>query len=317
MAFAAGGAGLAALGACGADGPQAPEAQPRPDVVRTAPARAARGPALCGGPLRIRVAGRVSAPMAGELSGLVLSRSRRGVLWTHNDSGDSARLLAVSASGRTVAEAPLAGAENVDWEDIALGRRGALLVGDIGDNLAARPSIVVYRVAEPAASASTSAGAAVAARYELRYPDGPRDAEALLFDPRRGAIVIVTKSFAGDARVYVASRPSAERPTTLRRRATIRLGVGQAVTAGDVSADGRTIALRTYDRAYVWRRRAGETVAAALAHRPCRADTLLGEGQGEALALTADGRAFITVPEGRRPLLRRYEASGGAPGSGG
>ncbi len=76
-----------------------------------------------------------------------------------------------------------------------------------------------------------------------------------------------------------------------------------------MSADGRTIALRSYDRAFVWRRRAGETVAAALRRRPCDADAdLLREGQGEALALTADGRAFLTVPEGRRPALRRYES---------
>lgn len=69
--------------------------------------------------------------------------------------------------------------------------------------------------------------------------------------------------------------------------------------------------LRTYDHAYVWRRRAGEGVAAALRRRPCRADAdLLREGQGEALALTSDGRAFLTAPEGPRPALRRYEPSG-------
>jgi hypothetical protein len=39
---------------------------------------------------------------------------------------------------------------------------------------------------------------------------------------------------------------------------------------------------------------------------------LLREGQGESLALTADGRAFYTVPEGERPPLRRFEASAGA-----
>jgi len=251
----------------------------------------------------------VTASAASELSGLVASRSRRDVLWTHNDSGDSARLLAVRSSGRTVAEVALTGAENVDWEDIAIGPRGALLVGDIGDNLAQRPSIVVYRVAEPRATSS----AAVAARYELRYPDGARDAEALLFDRREGAIVIVTKSFGGEARVYVGRRPSSRRATALRRASTVRLGAGEPVTAGDVSADGRTIVLRTYDSAYVWRRRGGEAIATALGRRPCRADAdLLVEGQGEALAVTRDGRALITVPEGRRPQLRRYEASGGA-----
>ena len=107
---------------------------------------------------------------------------------------------------------------------------------------------------------------APAARYELRYPDGGHDAEALLFDRASATIVIVTKSFGGAAHVYVARRPSSRRVTTLRRTATLDLG---AVTAGDVSADGRTIVLRTYDSAYAWRRRAGESVAAALRRRPC------------------------------------------------
>ncbi|MDP8968512.1 MAG: hypothetical protein M3N04_07925, partial [Actinomycetota bacterium] len=284
-----------------APAPSAPRAEIHAPVAAT--------PVLCSGRLRVRVTGRVTSPHARELSGLVASGRRRGVLWMHNDSGDAARLLATTTAGRTIAEAALGGAENVDWEDISRGPRGTLLVGDIGDNLGQRPSVVVYRVPEPRSSGTI----AVAARYELRYPDGARDAEALLFDGANGSIVIVTKSFGGDARVYVARRPSSRQITTLRHSATARLGPGEPVTAGDVSADGRTIALRTYDRAYVWRRRAGESIAAALRRRPCRAGAeLLHEGQGEALALTRDGRAFLTAPEGARPALRRYESSGPA-----
>jgi len=268
-----------------------------------------REPALCAAPLRVRVTGRVTSSAASELSGLVVSRSRPGVLWTHNDSGDSARLLAVTTSGRTIAKVALTGAQNVDWEDIAIGPGGALLVGDIGDNDGARASVVVYRVPEPRVTGAARRDVAVAARYELRYPDGARDAEALLFDRVSGAIVIVSKSLGGDARVYVARRPSSRRVTTLRRSGTLTLGPGEAVTAGDVSADGSTIALRTYDRAFVWRRHPGETVAAALRRPHCGADAdLLREGQGEALALTGDGRAFYTVPEGRRAALRRYQS---------
>jgi hypothetical protein len=93
----------------------------------------------------------------------------------------------------------------------------------------------------------------------------------------------------------------------MRHSGGLSLGAGEAVTAGDVSADGRTIALRTYDRLYVWKRRGGESVAAALRRRPCSPpNDLLGEGQGEALALTRDGQAFYTVPEGTRPAIRRY-----------
>jgi hypothetical protein len=238
----------------------------------------------------------------------VLSRTQRGVLWTHNDSGDRARLLAVTTRGRLLADVSIAGAANVDWEDIAAGR-GELFAADIGDNLAQRATIAVYRVAEPPVA---HAGAAVAAsRIDLRYPDGPRDAEALLRDPSSGALVIVEKRYGGPAGVYVAARPAGGAIATLRRNGRLRAGVGAGVTGGDVSADGRTIALRTYDRAFVWRRRAGESVAAALLRRPCSARAnLLVEGQGESLALSRDGRAFYGVPEGIRPAIRRYTPSG-------
>ena len=275
-----------------------------------AAAAAARPPALCDGRLRVRVSGWVAASGATELSGLAVSPRRRDVLWSLNDSGNSPTLYAFTAAGQDVARVAVTGAENTDWEDIAVGPGDSLLVGDIGDNLAQRPSIEVLRVPEPRAPGRV----VPAARYALRYPDGARDAEALLFDRAARSIVIVSKSFGPRGGVYVARRPSSRSVTTLRRAGAVRLDEGAAVTAGDVSADGSTIVLRTYDRAFVWRRRAGETVAAALRRRPCAADAdLLREGQGEAIALTRDGRAFYTVPEGPRPALRRYETSAGAP----
>jgi hypothetical protein len=269
-----------------------------------------RTPALCAGTLHVRVVGHVTAPAATELSGLVLSTLRRGMLWSVNDSGNPAALLAFTTRGRPLGEVAVSDALNTDWEDIATGRRGTLLVGDIGDNLAERPSISVVKVPEPAPGA---VAVQPAARYELRYPDGARDAETLLFDRRDGSLVVVSKSFGPPGGIYVVRRPSSRVVTTLRRAGTLKLDDGEAVTAGDVSADGRTIVLRTYDRAFAWSRRPGESVARALRRRPCVVDAdLLREGQGESLALTADGRAFYTVPEGERPPLRRFETSAGA-----
>ncbi|MEA2217406.1 MAG: hypothetical protein QOJ35_32 [Solirubrobacteraceae bacterium] len=262
-------------------------------------------PALCR-PLRARVVGRVEAPAATELSGLVLSRTQPGVLWTHNDSGDSARVLAIGPTGRLLADVALAGAVNVDWEDIAASR-DELFVGDIGDNDARRATVSVYRIAEPRVTGATPALTAAASRIELRYPDGPRDAETLLRDPSDRALVIVEKRYGAGAGIYVAEHPSPGPATTLRRAGRLPARVADAVTAGDVSADGRTIVLRTYGEAFVWRRRPGESVARALRRRPCAAGArLLAEGQGEALALSRDGRAFTTVPEGPAPALRRY-----------
>ena len=269
----------------------------------TAKAAASR-PALCS-PLRARIRGRVRAAAATELSGLVLSRSQRGVLWTHNDSGDRPRVLAVGLDGRLLADVAVAGAEAFDWEDIAAGP-AQLYVGDIGDNVPQRDSVVVYRIDEPRVRDGAPPTSALATRFELRYPDGRHNAEALLRDPVSGALAIVTKSAARRARIYVATDPSPSATTTMRRRGRLRIGPAE-VTAGDVSADGRTIVLRTYSNAFVWRRRPGESVATALTRQPCQAGAaLLGEGQGEALALAADGRAFYTVPEGTSPAIRRY-----------
>lgn len=262
-------------------------------------------PALCA-KLGARIVGSVVTAAATELSGLVLSRSQRGVLWTHNDSGDVPRLLAVGLDGRLLADVALTGAEAFDWEDIAAGPR-ELYVGDIGDNVPQRDSIVVYRVPEPRVAGGARPTTAPASRIELRYPDGRHNAEALVRDPVSGALVVVTKSAGDRAGIYIAGKPAAAAATTMRRSGSVELPDGEEVTAGDVSADGRTIALRTYTSAYVWHRRPRERVAAALRRKPCTAGApLFGEGQGEALALAADGRAFYTVPEGPTPAIRRY-----------
>ena len=284
---------------CGGGG----DAPARSTAAKKKPTR----PVLCGR-LRATVTGHVAAPDAKELSGLALSRTQANVLWTHNDSGDSARVFAIDAAGKLLAQLAVPGAENVDWEDIAVGPAGDLYAADIGDNLAKRASVVVYRVPEPKVTgAAAPAQTGPATRYELRYPDGARDAEALLVDPRTGALTIVSKSFGGTAGVYTAAKPSATGPTTLTRTGTLSLGIGEAVTAGDVSADGRTVALRTYDRAFVWSKTPKASVAATLRRRSCSpAVSLLNEGQGEALALSRHGTSFFTVPEGANPALRRY-----------
>jgi len=270
-------------------------------TATAAAAAAARHPkplALCGR-LRAAVTGTVQTAEAPELSGLVLSRSQPGVLWTHNDSGDRARVFALRPNGSVLADLDVPGAEAVDWEDIAI-RGKELYVGDIGDNNRERASVDVFRFAEPQVPATGST--APATRLTLRYPDGAHDAETLLVDPRSGDIVIVTKDFSGRSGVYVSHNSS----TTLRLAGHLNLGLGGLATGGDVSADGRVIAIRTYGNVYAWRRASGTTLTAALRRKPCVSPTPLREGQGESLALTRTGGAFYTVPEGVNAAIRRY-----------
>lgn len=295
---------LVALAVVGCGGDHESPAPPPPAAA--APA-APKRPALCG-TLRSRVIGQVTDPSATELSGLVRSRTQRDLLWSHNDSGAGPELYGLRTDGRVAAHPHVAGAQAVDWEDIATGpgaNGSALLyIGDIGDNAAARPTIDVYRVAEPKVGDAVTAPAA---RLTLRYPDRPHDAEALLVDPIRGDLVIVTK-FIGGARAY--------RTAARARAGTYTLSAGPSVdlsfvTAGDVSADGRVVVLRGYDRVGVWVRRRRERLTTTLARAPCVSPTsLIGEGQGEAIALDRRGTSFVTVPEGSPATLRRYAPKG-------
>jgi hypothetical protein len=300
---------LAACGggaATGTTGTKAPA--PAPARTSAAPATAA-APAVCG-PLAVAVTGKVGAADATELSGLVRSPTQPGVLWTHNDSGDRARIFALRTDGSEIASLDVPGAGAVDWEDIAVGPGDSLLLADIGDNRAVRPSVEVYRIPEPKLSSNPTA-TAPATRLTLHYPDGAHDAETLLADPRTGEIVVVTKQLDGRSGVYAATAPAAGAPgeQTLRRVGALRLGFGGLATAGDVSGDGHTVAVRTYSLLYAWTRRSGASLAATLRRTPCTGSApLSGEGQGESLALGRDGRSFFTVPEGAAATVRRYTA---------
>ena len=234
-----------------------------------------------------------------EASGLAVSRTQ-DVLWLHNDAGSGARLDAVGLGGEDLVSYDVLGADAVDWEDIAVGPDGYLFIGDIGDNEAVRDDIVVYRATEPAVAAG-SAGLDSAFSAEpavLTYPDGPRDAEALAVDAT-GTLYILTKD-AGSTEVYSAAWADGE--LTLETTLAIE---GQ-VTAADISPDGETFAVATYDGVWLWTRPQSGGVAEWLGGEPCLAD--LAE-PAEAVGLDASG--FWSVSEGVGSTLYRYTAAAG------
>jgi hypothetical protein len=228
---------------------------------------------------------RLQDPRIVESSGMALSRRHPGVLWTHNDSGDRARLFAVGADGRTRAVLTLAGVAARDWEALAAGRddrgRPALFAGDIGDNNGVWPEVAVYRVAEPAALRDATAAAV---RYRLRYADGPRDAEALLVDPRGNRLYVATKSVTGGGLYRAPARLRSDRVNVLERVAR----VPPIVTDGSFAPDGRSFVLRDYQGAFVY----------AAPGRRVGAFELPIQYQGESIAVASDGRSVLAGSEG-------------------
>ncbi len=254
-----------------------------------------------------RVPGRVriTDPRVIELSGLAQIGD---VLWAHNDSGDRARVFAVDGTGAVRAEVRLQGVDAVDWEDIATDGT-ELYVGDIGDNEGVREQITVYRFTPPDPAADAVLPPDQYQAITLHYPNGPRDAEALLVDPLTKDIVVVHKRFGGLSEVYSAAEDDwSDGDATLVREGSFDPGRTplDAVTSGEVNADGLVVGIRTYAKVLMWPRDEGQSVAEALIdNEVCEAPTRV-ELQGEALAFTRDG--YVTASEGEQPVLHRFEA---------
>src|SRR3954452_13646389 len=125
---------------------------------------------------------KIRDPRIAESSGLAVSPTHSGVMWTHNDSGDSSRIFALGAKGQTLGVWRLDVAPARDWEAMTATKdargRGVLWVGDTGDNSSSRANgILVHRALEPANP--EGGGTLKATSYRLRYPDQPHDAEAM------------------------------------------------------------------------------------------------------------------------------------------
>ena len=272
---------------------------PAPVVGPTAPALLLPG-------ITRTVSGAVGAPVT-EASGLARSRSEADVFWTHNDSGDSARVFAVGWDGIIRATLPLAGVVARDIEDIALGTdpggAEALFVADIGDNSAVRASIDVYRVAEPSVlglPAGTTLGAVAPHVIHLSYPDGARDAEALVADRTTGDLYVITKREAR-SRVYRVTAAQVAAGTGVMRL------VGEMPYGGVVGADacagGTAVVVKTYDAVRVHQSPLG-LVAALMDEGSAR--PYVREPQGEAIAVDAACESYVTLSEGLGQPLVRY-----------
>jgi hypothetical protein len=243
-----------------------------------------------------RVACRVSDPRITEASGVAVSRRHPGIVYVHNDSGDSARIFAVGPDGRTRAVFTLAGAQNRDWEGMALGRDGAgrpaLYVADIGDNLGGQwPYVTVYRVPEPATMRSQTLRATA---FRLKYSGGARNAESVLIDPRTNRLYIVSKLLTGA--LYAAPARLKTSGFNMLRK------VGAAppiATDAAFAPGGRTFVIRTYTDAYVY------AMTAAGPGRRLDVVPLPDQDQGESIAYGLDGTSLLAGSEGvDEPLWR-------------
>jgi hypothetical protein len=199
-----------------------------------------------------------------ESSGLAVSRRWPGVWWTHNDSGDTARVFAVAPSGALLREVPVIGAGAVDWEAVALDEQGGLWIGDVGNNDSDRRDLMIYRIDEPdpggVAPAVVTRTIAIRFPDQTAFPDAARpdfDGEALFADATR--LFLLTKH-RSDLRTTLYEVPlDAGDDVVLEHRGEHLLGgdpdrFGGMATSADLHPSGRYLALLTYHALFVFER---------------------------------------------------------------
>ena len=215
-----------------------------------------------------------------------------GLVVTTNDSGDSGRVFTVDPrTGSTVGVTTWT-AEPRDVEALAPAGPDHVWVGDIGDNQHVRASIEVLRVPVGRGRADVAPET-----YELVYPDGAHDAEALVSHPLTGQLFVITKGvFAGT--VYAA-------PRRLRTDgANVLEEVGEApgiVTDATFLPGGGGVVMRTYGAAHL---------TAFPSWQPVSSVDLPAQEQGEGIALA--GRGMLVSSEGARSQVLRVALPPGA-----
>jgi streptogramin lyase len=220
-------------------------------------------------------------PAIVESSALVV---RGGLFYTLNDSGDSGRVFAVDDTGRTVGVTHWAQLPH-DCEAMAPAGPGEVWVGDIGDNLADRSSIVVARMPVGRGDRTVQVP-----EYELTYPDRPANAETLVSDPLTGRLYVATKDVFGGM-LYAAPRVlSADHPNPL----TPVGHVLSVATDGSFFPDGRHLLVRNYGTAAVY---------AWPSMRKIDTFTLPPQGQGEGISVALDGTVYASSEGLHSPVI--------------
>lgn len=285
-----------------------------PDTTSAAPAAAptsvpaSAAPLLvaaCDGELTVRPAATLPDDLT-SISGLAASRRRDDVVWAVEDSFEPAQLVAIDIDGRELGRVDVdAGPlSNLDWEAVAttVDADGTprVVIGDLGDNLAIRPTVRLLQLDEPALDESGPTPSAVRPTViEATY----RDAAGATVRPNVEAMVVL-----GDTTWVLDKAP--DTLTTIYRlvpdpgdaaraafepAGTVDLD-GEAATALDLSPDGSVLALRTNRSLRLYPVGPGADLPTVLAGDSC-ATPAPPEVQGESVAILAGAAGLLTVSE--------------------
>lgn len=244
-----------------------------------------------------------------EASGLAASAHHAGWYWAINDSGGTPTVWRFDANGTARGSLDIDSARNRDWEsldNLMWQGQPALLIADVGDNRGQRDVLELLLIAEPQ---HLPASATVLKRWSLQYSDGPRDCEAVVYDPRDHRVLLLSKrddpprlyaaALGSDRLVaeFLAEIDNIPQPTAEDLAADSKYGHYRSQPTGlALSGDGQTLVVGTYKHAYRYLRGPQENWAQAVARTPTTI-ALPWMPQTEGLSLSADASQLLAISE--------------------
>ncbi|MDH3883333.1 MAG: hypothetical protein OET63_03900 [Desulfobacterales bacterium] len=244
-----------------------------------------------------------------EASGLASSRIYPTVLWVINDGGNDAMLYAVGIDGADLGTFRIDGAGNYDWEALAsfqLQDTAYLLIADVGDNWEQRETSSLYVVEEPSITKtglSEDTPVSIAWHIRFTYEDGPRDCEAVAVDAAHQRVLLLSKRSLPPVLYELPLQPVDDDAIAVAQRVTT-LPHFNWPTDMDLSPDGLSALVLTYNSVYLFPRRPDEDGSNAFDKQPQRLHfTQLN--QQEAACFGFYGKSIYVTSEKRpAPLIR-------------
>jgi hypothetical protein len=212
-------------------------------------------------------------------------------MWSHNDDGEPL-VFALRFTGEAIRRFEVPGVENIDWEDIALDNEGILYIYDNTSRSSRLGVGLVHAFPEPNPFEQDEIESVET--FTIRFPEAEPDIETLIVQGR--SAFLVSKPWDGSLpKIYFVEdlrQGTAEVIGTIPHRAMI--------TGGDISADGRRIALSSYRALFIFEKGPEDVSPFNAEPLVCQLNAGQVEGiswDGSSLHLTNEQRSTFLVSE--------------------
>jgi len=182
------------------------------------------------------------------------------LLWTIEDQGNDNILYGLDTTGKTSAAITITNVKNNDWEDITSDKEGNIYIGDFGNNKNDRQDLAIYKIDKADLSGKTAQASAI---INFSYPEQtefpPKKSQRVFdveaFFEKEGNFYLFTKNrsskFNGSLSIYkVPNQRGSHKAKLIGHLTTCNLYKKCAVTAADISPDGKTVVLLSADKVY-------------------------------------------------------------------